>query len=220
MQEFKPTKIFNMEVLVLSCRIWKFRAFVPGFLPFLLSFSLQAQQDRNLEFNIVHHGDLKGTVQLSEHSEGNMQYIKVESLVQTRFLFHITVKTIEEVIYREGLLISSRFYQKINEHEQTDRGMIWNHGTYQCSGRQNAVRLPSAPVEHTVLSLYYKEPLNIREVFSDNFQQYLPVSKTSTGQYRVDLPNGNSNYYIYHLGSLVRVEVEQPFYALQFILKP
>ena len=98
--------------------------------------------------------------------------------------------------------------------------MIWKDGTYRFTGRQTGGRLPGLPVEHTVLSLYYKEPLNVREGFSDNFQQYLPVSKTGTGKYRVDLPNGNSNYYIYQQGRLLRVEVEQPFYALQFILKP
>ena len=98
--------------------------------------------------------------------------------------------------------------------------MIWKDGSYQASGTQNTVKLPGLPVEHTILSLYYKEPQNIREIFSDNFQQYLPISKTSAGKYRVDLPNGSSNYYIYQQGRLVRVEVEQPFYALQFILKP
>ena len=201
------------------CAVSKQLEYIPVLFLFLLP-TVSSAQDRNLDYNIVHQGDLKGTVHLSEHSEGNIRRIKVESLIQTRFLFNITVKTIEEAIYREGLLISSRFYQKINEHKQIDRGMIWQHGTYQCSGKQNIVKLPGAPVEYTVLSLYYSEPVNIREVFSDNFQQYLPICKTSTGQYRLDLPNGNSNYYIYHQGNLVRVEVEQPFYALQFILKP
>src|SRR5450631_914836 len=176
----------------------------------LLLPTVSSAQDRNLEFNIIHHGDLKGTVQLSEHSEGNIRRIKVESLIQTRFLFHITVKTIEEAIYREGLLISSRFYQKINDKEASDRAMIWKDGSYQFLGSQKTGKLPGVPIEQTILSLYYKEPVNIREVFSDNFQQYLPVNKTSSGHYRVDLPNGNSNYYIYQQGRLVRVEVEQP----------
>ncbi len=220
MQDFKPTKILNMEPLGLSSRIRKFRVFVLGFLSLLLSFSLQAQPDRKLEFNVVHHGDLKGTVRLSEHSEGNIRHIKVESLIQTWFLFHIIVKTIEEASYREDLLISSRFYQKINEHEQTHQGMIWKDGNYQGIGRQNAVKLPDAPVEHTVLSLYYNEPVNIREIYSDNFQQYLPINKMAAGRYRVDLPNGNSNYYTNHQGNLVCVDVEQPLHDLQFILKP
>lgn len=208
-----------MNMYRMFCAVSKQLKYIPVLFLFLLP-RVSSAQDRNLDYNIIHQGDLKGTVHLSEHSEGNIRRIKVESLIQTRFLFNITVKTIEEAIYREGLLISSRFYQKINEHKQIDRGMIWKHGTYQCSGKQNIVKLPGAPVEYTVLSLYYSEPVNIREVFSDNFQQYLPICKTSTGQYRLDLPNGNSNYYIYHQGNLVRVEVEQPFYALQFILKP
>ncbi len=179
-----------------------------------------AAQDRRMEFEIIHQGDPKGTVQLTEHSDGNIRSIKVESLIQTRFLFKITVKTIEEAVYREGLLIFSRFYQKINDKVPSDRTMIWKDGTYQINGDQNTGNLPRVPVEHTILSIYFKEPLNAKEVFSDHFQQYLPVKKISPGRYRIDLPNGNSNYYIYHQGRLVRVEVEQPFYGLQFILKP
>jgi hypothetical protein len=201
------------------CAVRKQLEYIPVLFLFLLP-TVSSAQDRNLDYNIVHQGDLKGTVHLSEHSEGNIRRIKVESLIQTRFLFNITVKTIEEAIYREGLLISSRFYQKVNDQEPSDRAMIWKDGSYQSRGTQNTGNLPRVPIEHTILSLYYKEPVNIREVFSDNFQQYLPVRKTNSGQYRVDLPNGNSNYYIYHQGNLVRVEVEQPFYALQFILKP
>jgi len=208
-----------MIIYRMFCAIRKQLDYMPVLFLFLLPTGSSAQ-DRNMDFNIIHQGDLKGTVHLSEHSAGNIRRIKVESLIQTRFLFNITVKTIEEAIYREGLLISSSFYQKINDQVPSDRAMTWKDGSYQSGGSQNTGKLPRLPVEHTILSLYYKEPVNIREVFSDNFQQYLPVSKTAAGQYRVDLPNGNSTYYIYQQGKLVRVEVAQPFYALQFILKP
>ena len=181
---------------------------------------VSSAQARNLEFSIVHHGDPMGTVQLSEHWEGDIRRIKVESLVQTRFLFKITVKTVEEAVYQKGLLIFSRYYQKINDKDPNDRVMIWKDGTYQLLGGQKTGNLPRKPVEHTVLSLYYKEPVNVREVFSDNFQQYLPVKKTGPGEYRMDLPDGNSNYYIYQQNRLVYVDVDQPFYGLQFILKP
>jgi hypothetical protein len=98
--------------------------------------------------------------------------------------------------------------------------MIWKNGSYQFSGKVNSGKPPDRPVENTVLSIYYNEPVHMHEVYSDNFQQYLPIHKTAVGKYRIDLPNGNSNFYIYQLGRLVRVEVEQPFYSLQFILKP
>src|SRR5664279_1770572 len=196
LQFVKSQKPAPMIIYRIFCAIRKQLDYMPVLFLFLLPTGSSAQ-DRNLEFNIIHQGDLKGTVHLSEHSAGNIRRIKVESLIQTRFLFNITVKTIEEAIYREGLLISSRFYQKVNDNEKSDRGMIWKNGSYHFSGMQNSGKLPGQPVEHTVLSLYYKEPENIHEVFSDNFQQYLPVNKTAVGKYRVDLPNGNSNYYIY-----------------------
>ena len=194
-----------------------------GYISFLFLFMLSggsSAQVRNLEFKIVHHGDLSGTVRLSEFWEGNVRRIKVESLVQTRFLFKITVRTVEEAVYREGLLIFSRFYQKTNDQEASDRSMIWKDGTYKFLDGQKKGFLPNAPVELTVLSLYCNEPVNVREVFSDNFQQFLPVKKTGPGQYRINLPDGNSNYYTYQQGKLVCVEAEQPFHDLKFIITP
>jgi hypothetical protein len=209
-----------MKHIILSRKILKFLVPLLGLVLFLYSLNLQAQSGRNLEFSIVHNGDVKGTVQLSDYWEGNIRHIKAESLVQTSFLFQITVKTIEEAMYKEGMLIFSRFYQKINEDEKADRGMIWKNGSYQFSGKKNTGTLPARPIENSVLSLYYKEPVNIHEVYSDNFQEYLPIYKSASGKYRVDLPNGYSNFYIYKQGRLNRVEVEQPFYSVQFILKP
>lgn len=203
----------------LVCLIRKNLVSAPGFLVFLLPSSLRAQQDRKLEYNIVRHGDLKGTVQLSEHSEGNTRRIKIESLVKTRFLFNISVQTIEEAVYREGLLIYSSFYQKINNDEKHKSQMNWKDGSYQFTGGHPGQLVPRTPIRYSILSLYCQEPVNIREVFSGNFQHYLPVIQVGTGKYRVDLPNGNCNYYIYQHGTLVRVEVDQPFFAVQFILK-
>ena len=189
------------------------------FLLFLLPVSLTAQ-DRNSEYEILHNNDLKGNIRLSEHDEGNTHRIKIESRVRTRFLFDITVTTIEEAFFREGLLIYSRYYQKVNSSEKNDWRMNWTDGSYQFSGGQDGHKLPQTPIRYTILSLYCEEPVNIRQVFSNNFKQYVPVTPVAKNRYRVDLPNGNCNYYFYQRGKLARVEVEQPFYALQFIQKP
>jgi hypothetical protein len=185
---------------------------------FLLPVSLPAQ-DRKAEYSILHNSDLKGNIQLSEHLEGGNHRIRIESTVKTSFLFNITITTIEEALFREGLLIYSLYYQKINNEEKNNWQMNWADGAYQFKGGQSSPLLPRAPIRNTILSLYCEEPVNIRQVFSDNFQQLVPVIPVEKGKYRLDLPNGNCNYYFYQQGKLTRVEVEQPFYALQFIQK-
>ncbi len=207
-----------MSRLIQRLRKRKSSGFFPGLLLFLLPAVLTAQ-DRIAEYNILHNDDLKGNIHLSEHREGNTYRIKIESRVRTKFLFEITVTTIEEAFFREGLLIYSRFYQKINNNKKKDWQMNWTDGSYQFSGEQHSGQPVQAPIRQSVLSLYCEEPVNVANVFSNNFQQCVPVVRVAKGKYRVDLPNGNSNYYFYQEGKLVRVEVEQPFYALQFIQK-
>ncbi len=204
--------LFGMIYLIRN-----FPVFTAGCLLLLMPASLFAQ-DRRLEYQVMHHGEVKGTVQIKQHTEGNTVQIKIESLVQNRFLFKITVQTIEEAVFREGLLIFSRYYQKINNEEKHDRQLNWEGGYYRLSGRKEDKTAPQTRILHTVLSLYLQEPLNFREVYSDNFQQDIPVIPVAPGKYKLTLPNGNKNYYYYQKGTLVRVEVEQPFYAVQFIL--
>jgi hypothetical protein len=93
-------------------------------------------------------------------------------------------------------------------------------GAYKFSGKDENPQTLKTPIQYTTLSLYHQEPANIREVYSNNFQKNIPVIKVAPGKYKLTLPNGNSNYYIYQQGVLVRVEVNQPFYTMQFILKP
>jgi len=84
--------------------------------------------------------------------------------------------------------------------------------------KDNAANVPAYPIHNSILSLYYKEPVNINSIYSDNFQQYVDIKKVDTNKYRVSFPNGHCNYYSYAQGVCTRVDVEQPLFNLQFLL--
>jgi hypothetical protein len=57
-------------------------------------------------------------------------------------------------------------------------------------------------------------------VYSDNFQQYVPVTKVSANKYKISFPNGNYNYYTYKNGVCTTVDISQTLYDIQFRLNP
>lgn len=56
------------------------------------------------------------------------------------------------------------------------------------------------PIIHTITSLYYKEPVNVKEVYSERFAQMCGVKKLPDGTYSVALPDGKEGIYTYKNG--------------------
>jgi len=137
--------------------------------------------------------------------------------VKTRFLIKVTVKSIEEAIFQNGILVYSSLCRIVNGDEKINRRMQATGITYKLTSKDKITTLPSYPINYSVLSLYYQEPVNVSKIYSDNFQQYVNIKKVATDKYQVIFPNGNINYYTYKNGICTNVEVNQ-FYNLQFLL--
>ncbi len=182
-----------------------------------ISINVNAQEHTSL-YNILHNGEIKGTLAVYQKVEGGHVHIKIESEVKTRFLFMIVVKSVEEAIFEDGILVYSSLYRKVNGQEKVNQKLEYNGGSYKMISTEDATELPVYPIRYSVLSLYCQEPVNIRRVYSDNFRQYVEVKKVDNNKYRMILPNGNSNYYSYRNGVCISVEVDQ-LYNMEFRLK-
>jgi len=69
-----------------------------------------------------------------------------------------------------------------------------------------------------MLSLYSREPENISQVYSDNFQSFIAIQKTDKHKYKITLPDGNYNYCYYKNGVLNLVEVHHSLYSANIVL--
>jgi len=174
-------------------------------------------QERVFRYNIFHKGEKKGALVVYQKVNGKQVHIKIESEVKTRFLIRITVKSIEEAIFEDGVLVYSSLCRIVNGDEQINQQIQAAGVTYKLISKDKTTTLPNYPIYHSILSLYYQEPVNVSRVYSDNFQQYVEVKKVDVGKYKVTLPNGNINYYSYTNGICTNVEINQ-FYNLQFLL--
>ena len=176
-------------------------------------------QEKILRYNILHNGDIKGTMTIRHQVSENRIHLKIESEVKTRFLIRVTVQSIEEAIFENGILIYSSLCRIVNGEEKINQQMLWSGVAYKLNAKNKIIAVPAYPIRYSMLSLYYQEPVNVTKIYSDNFQQYVDVKKINQNTYQLSLPNGNVNYYHYMNGTCVRVDVNQ-FYNLQFQLIP
>jgi hypothetical protein len=175
-------------------------------------------QNRAAVYDVLHNGEVKGTLVLNREADSGRLHIKIVTQVSTRILFRIAVKSIEEAVFEKGNLIYSSLYREVNGEEKVNQQLQFSGGSYRLISKEAIADLPVFPIRFCVLLLYCQEPVNIRQVYSDNYHQYLEIKKAGRNKYQVIFPNGNSNYYCYENGICTRVEVDQ-FYHLEFRLQ-
>jgi predicted membrane GTPase involved in stress response len=74
------------------------------------------------------------------------------------------------------------------------------------------------PISNTVTSLYYKEPVNIKEVYSERYGLMCTVKKLSEGHYGVSLPDGKQGIYTYKNGQCREVNTDLAGFKLKIVL--
>ena len=212
----EKNKIKNIAILLKNSKKY-LRPFSLLFLVSLLSVNSYSQ-NKVLTYQIVRNGNKVGTLRFSETSTGDMDYLKMESDVKTRFVFTFTAHSNEEAIYYNGVLLRSSIYRKLNGTEKANKQHQAGNQQYIIHAGQRTEVTKNYPITYNMLSLYSKEPGNISQVYSDNFQSFIAIQRTDQHKYKITLPDGNYNYYYYKNGVLNLVEVHHSLYSANIVL--
>lgn len=112
----------------------------------------------------------------------------------------------------------SSSYRKINNDVKENKQTTYK-GSYYEIKKENSVRqVKLNNVSYNQLSLYFFEPVNVSQVYSDNYEQYLRIEKKENQSYGIEFPDGNKNYYNYSNGVCSKVKVQQSLFTIEFIL--
>ena len=212
----EKNKIKKIAILLKNSKKY-LRPFSLLFLVSLLSVNSYSQ-NKVLTYQIVRNGNKVGTLRFSETSTGDMDYLKMESDVKTRFVFTFTAHSNEEAIYYNGVLLRSSIYRKLDGTEKANKQHQADNQQYVIHAGQRTEVTKNYPITYNMLSLYSKEPENISQVYSDNFQSFIAIQRTDQHKYKITLPDGNYNYYYYKNGVLNLVEVHHSLYSANIVL--
>ena len=76
----------------------------------------------------------------------------------------------------------------------------------------------NTPINNTITSLYYREPVNVNEVYSERYGQMCSIKKLSEGNYGVSLPDGKQGIYSYKNGLCREVKTDLAGFKLRLVL--
>jgi hypothetical protein len=183
----------------------------------LLSMTGHAQT-RRLSYQILRNGNRVGHLNFFETTRDGADYLKMESDVQTRFIFTFTAHASEEAVYSNGILLRSSIYRTLNGHERVNREHVAHNSEYIIRDGKNTEVGKQFPITYSMLSMYLREPENIGSVYSDNFQTFLNIQKLDRHKYKIALPDGNYNFYSYQAGVLNEIEIHHNLYSATIVL--
>src|SRR5207253_9698368 len=121
--------------------------------------------------------------------------------------FLISIIEKQEVLFRNGVMIKSYLYRKVNEDIKADKLTTYAGGHYKINKANSSKTVMIDNIRYNQLCLYFFEPVNISQIYSDNFERLLTIEKKNDC-YQLKLPDGNTSYYYYTNGICSKVKVE------------
>ncbi len=150
------------------------------------------------------------------------QHLRVEGAINTIFY---DVVYIGENRFENGVLRTSMSSQEVNGRlkEKTHTNQIEN--SYQVRFTDSKVSNKDRPailhpIHHTVTSLYYREPLHLKHIYSERFGKMCAVKKLTANAYEVVMPDGKKTTFTYANGKCREVRSEIVGIDLIFRLRP
>jgi ABC-type methionine transport system ATPase subunit len=175
-------------------------------------------QEQTTKYNVLHSGKVVGHLDLYQKRTGENLYLRMISEVKMRFIFSIRVNCNEESTFENGRLMSSRVLRNVNGKEKANRQTTAVGDAYQTLAEGKGGKVNQKDISANLMLLYTHEPADNAQVYSDNFQQFLKVKQAGNHVYRIDLPDGNYNYYTYTNGICSKVDIHHSLYTIQIQL--
>jgi hypothetical protein len=209
----QPTKnIF--QVLIHSYRL----VFGLLILLLLISVALSAQKISR-SYRVMRSGSEIGWLTVEKQSDSNATTITMATQVRFRFILAYESFAKETSQFVNGTLQHSYYYRKTNGSIKADRHTYLVGNDYEVAENPVRRKLNISPVTYNSLCLYFREPVNLKQVYSDNHQKFLEIEKKPDGGYCVSQPDGTTNTFYYSAGTCYKVKINHSFYSATLFLK-
>lgn len=175
-------------------------------------------QSKKLTYKIIQGGSEVGYLSLEKKDSADVTKLNMESLAQKRIIFLISIYEKQTCLFKNGAVKFSNVFRKVNGSVKTNKSLLNNGKGYEicCNGKNEKLNI--SDIHHNQLSLYYEEPVNYTQIYSDQFECMLNIEKIKSNNYKIELPDGNTNYYTYTDGTLSSIKLKHTFFSAEFIL--
>lgn len=186
---------------------------------FAFIFSFVNAQQKTLHYNILNKDEAIGKMIFTQNEAGSNISFKIVSDVLTKMIMSMKVHVEEMSQFQGGKLMYSVFKKLVNNKEKASHETKASGAAYQLNSDGKVNMLNKAHIAYNTMMLYYREPVNISEIYSENFQQMVKIEALENHTYKMMLPDGNYNIYHYNNNVCTRVDIHTGLFNVQMVLK-
>ena len=168
-------------------------------------------QTNEITFQVSYRKKIIGFVKAVEETSGGSSRKQLKTTTHTKLLI-ITVHIESEidVRYQNGSLTHGVAYRKANRGCENISSEITTIADkkYQVVRNEKLTILKGELIDYCVVDLYFREPKNIKHVFSNMYGQFIKIKWIGPSKYKVTAPDNNISIYTYKNGKLTTIDVE------------
>ena len=176
--------------------------------------SLNAQTVR---FNIFKGSKHIGNIIAQKEATDTKTTFIVTSEASLRIVAKFVRETFVEANYICGKLENSEAKETINKDLKQHRVTKRQGSKYLCLKN---LEKESFSIEKQIgfcsSMLYFMEPKGQTHLFAESYQEFFPIELIEPGIYKLTLPKGKINHYVYKLGKLEEIRVFRTLFDLVF----
>lgn len=167
---------------------------------------------------VVQRGNAKiGELTVTEKKVNEKVTYALTSDVLVQFLFTIQVRESIKDVFEHDRLVHSSHQRYVNGALKIDHILQHNGINYTMVDKDKRTAQLNDPIERSTLSIYFSEPKDGQQIYSQNFQCMLRITKTGNHCYAIELPNGSTTTYQYEQGILKQVISDTTWGSIIFI---
>lgn len=183
----------------------------------LLSCHIKSNAE-SLFYTVMKGDDPIGKIHIERTKKNDLTEYFFESTVKLTFIISVNVYDRMKVTFKGNQMLQAKLYRTLNGKVKVNNSAVWNGKSYAMTNKDNENSYYQHLISLATANLYYFEPSNVASVFSEKFQQMIPIKYVGNRRYMLDLPNGNKTYYSYANGVCSLVEAETDWASLKFVL--
>lgn len=181
----------------------------------VMSYTMRSE---SLHYYIMKSDKQIGNIHIERIVKNNTTEYLFESSVKMNLLLNLQVYDKMKVVFKGKQMVQADLYRTVNGKVKVDNHAHWNGKHYEMTDMDDNKMVVANNIEIATANLYYTEPVNYKEVFSEKFQKMVPVQLTGNKRYTLSLPNGNKTSYSYANGKCKLVEADTDWASLKFVL--
>jgi len=189
-----------------------FLVLICGIIPYLAALKAAGQSHT---YEIRYANNTIGLLDVKQETSGPTRKIHIKSRVQMKLFSRMDTDISAE--YHNNILIRAKATRvskgadsKETSTEKTEKG-------YDVV-RKGVPGTISREINYSVSELYFTEPKDLKEVYSETHGLFLPIKQMADKRYEVVMPDDKRIYYRYEKGKLIEVEVNHQFGKAYFRL--